>query len=127
MPSLGLLEERLILAHESAPENMKSIKIQFGKISHATLPQISNFLGGTNFDHCIYFEISLHDQINHRQFSIRNAKGGQNYKIGDLIPICLLLHLEAGINSETFFASTFSYKPSPSTEKAKNWCFRFVR
>ena len=45
MPWLGLLEERLILAHESAPENMKSIKVQLGKISHATMPHISNFWG----------------------------------------------------------------------------------
>ena len=34
----------------------------------------------------------------------------------DLIPNCLLLHLEAGRNLETFFASTFGYKPSSSTD-----------
>ena len=33
----------------------------------------------------------------------------------DLIPNCLLLHLEAGRNFETFIASTFGYKPSSST------------
>ena len=34
-------------------------------------------------------------------------------KTGDLIPICLLLHLEAGIK-ETFIVGTFGYKPSSS-------------
>ena len=34
----------------------------------------------------------------------------------DLIPICLLLHLEAGIDLETFIASTFGYKPSSNTD-----------
>ena len=34
----------------------------------------------------------------------------------DLISNCLLLHLEAGRNLETFIASTFGYKPSSSTD-----------
>ena len=34
----------------------------------------------------------------------------------DLIPICHVLHLEAGIILETFIASTFGYKPSLSTD-----------
>ena len=34
----------------------------------------------------------------------------------NLIPNCLLLHLEAGRNLETFIASTFGYKPSSSTD-----------
>ena len=34
----------------------------------------------------------------------------------DLIPNCLLLHLEAGRNLETFIVSTFGYKPSSSTD-----------
>ena len=34
-----------MLAHESAPENMKSIKVQLGKISYATMPHIINFRG----------------------------------------------------------------------------------
>ena len=33
-----------------------------------------------------------------------------------MIPICLLLHLDAGINLETFIVSTFGYKPSSSTD-----------
>ena len=37
----------------------------------------------------------------------------------DLIPNCLLLHLEAGRNLETFIASTFGYKPSSSTQKSE--------
>ena len=43
---------------------------------------------------------------------------GQNhYRLitHDLIPNCLLLHLEAGRNFETLIASTFGYKPSSST------------
>ena len=31
--------------------------------------------------------------------------------INDLIPNCLLLHLEAGRNLETFIASTYGLKP----------------
>ena len=34
----------------------------------------------------------------------------------DLIPNCLLLHLEAGRNLEAFIASTFGYRPSSSTD-----------
>ena len=34
----------------------------------------------------------------------------------DLISNCLLLHLEAGRNLETFIASTFGHKPSSSTD-----------
>ena len=44
---------------------------------------------------------------------------GQNhYRLitHDLIPNCLLLHLEAGRILETFIASTFGYKPSSSTD-----------
>ena len=34
----------------------------------------------------------------------------------DLIPNCLLLHLEAGRNLETFIASTYGLKPFSSTD-----------
>ena len=36
--------------------------------------------------------------------------------INDLIPNCLLLHLEAGRNLETFIASTYGLKPFSSTD-----------
>ena len=41
-------------------------------------------------------------------------------KFSDLIPNCLLLHIEAGRNFETFIASTCGLEPSSSTDKFSN-------
>ena len=37
----------------------------------------------------------------------------------DLFTICLLLHLETGIDLESFIASTFGYEPSSSTNASE--------